>query len=111
MSVRLQGHREDVADVVRVEELETLTLLLGDLLDVPLVAVGDDDLLDPGPLRRERLLLQPTDRQDLARQRDLAGHRDVVADGPARDPGGGGGRRRDPGREAVLGAQRYRSVD
>ena len=54
-------------------------LVLGNLLDVALVALGDDHPLDPGPLGRQRLLLEAADRQHLAGQRHLAGHRDFVA--------------------------------
>ena len=63
-----------------VDELELAALVLGDLVDLALVAVGHDHALDPRALRRERLLLEPADRQHLPGQRDLAGHRDVVAD-------------------------------
>src|SRR5215203_3517362 len=51
LSIRLQRRLQDVPDVVGVDELEPLALLLGDLLDVTLVAVRDNHLLDAGPLR------------------------------------------------------------
>src|SRR5882757_10972926 len=69
---RLECNFEHVADLLGVDELELAELLLGDLLDVALVALGDDHALDPGPLGGERLLLQAPDRQDLACKRDLA---------------------------------------
>src|SRR4051795_8067028 len=68
--IRLQGDLQHIADVVGVDEVQSLPLLLGDLLDIPLVPIGHDHLLDPGALRGERLLLQSTDREDLAGQRD-----------------------------------------
>jgi hypothetical protein len=55
--------------------------------------------------------LQAADRQHLAAQRDLAGHRHVLADlapGQRRDERG---RHRDPGRGAVLGDGAGRDVD
>src|SRR4051795_3563005 len=56
--IRLKGHLEHIADVVGVDEVQSLALLLGDLLDVALVAIRHDHLLDPRPLSGERLLLQ-----------------------------------------------------
>src|SRR5688572_17257769 len=43
----LQSGGEGVADLVDVGEFEPGALVLGDLLDVSLVAIGDDHLLDP----------------------------------------------------------------
>ena len=40
--------------------------------------------LMPEPSRRQHLLLDPTDRQHAAGQRDLARHRQVAANGAAR---------------------------
>src|SRR5262245_30856026 len=51
LPIRLQRDRQDVSDVVGVDEVEAAALLLGDLLDVALVPIGNDHLLDPGPLR------------------------------------------------------------
>src|SRR5215204_932205 len=51
--IPLQSDTEHVSDVVGVDELETLALLLGDLLHVALVAVGDDHLLDARSLGGE----------------------------------------------------------
>ena len=39
----------------------------------------------PDEVRREDLRLQAADRQHPAAERDLAGHRDVLADGDARE--------------------------
>src|SRR4029453_8915283 len=101
--IPLQSNTEHVSDVVGVDEVETLALLLGDLLHVALVAVGDDHLLDARSLGGERLLLQAADRQDLPRQCDLAGHRHVVAYRAIADQRGErGGHRYSRGR-AILG--------
>src|SRR5262245_42874478 len=43
----LERDLERVADRLDVVELQVTALVLGDLLDVSLVAVGNDDLLDP----------------------------------------------------------------
>jgi hypothetical protein len=53
--------------------------LLRHLLEVGAVALGQDDALDARAVRREHLLLDAADREDAAAQRDLAGHRHVVA--------------------------------
>src|SRR6476619_1205372 len=50
--------RERIVHVVHVDELEPRALVLGDLEDLALVAVGHDDALDPGPQGGQRLLLQ-----------------------------------------------------
>src|SRR5689334_5579769 len=57
-SIGLERGLQDVSDVVRVDEVEPLALLIRDLFDVALVSVRHDHLLDPGPLGRERLLLE-----------------------------------------------------
>ena len=52
--------------------------LLGDVVEVAAVALGQDHLGQPGRVRGEHLLLEPADRQHPALQRDLAGHADRV---------------------------------
>ena len=52
---------------------------LGDVLEVGPVALRQDDRGEPGPLRREHLLLDAADRQHPTLERDLAGHPDVGA--------------------------------
>ncbi len=64
--VRAQGDLQHVADVVGDVEGHLLANLLGDVLQVALVPLRNDDLLQAGPVSREDLLLDPTDRQDLA---------------------------------------------
>jgi hypothetical protein len=66
-------------------ELELVDDLLRDLLEVRAVALGQEDALDAGAVGREDLLLDAADRQHPAAQRDLAGHRDVVAHLDARE--------------------------
>src|SRR3954467_4256916 len=75
----LERDVEHFGDVGHEVELQIAPQVLGDLVDVGLVELRGDDGPDTEALRRECLLLQPADRQDLAREGDLAGHRDVVA--------------------------------
>ena len=91
--------------VERVEDV------LRDVGQVLLVVARQDDVLDAGAVRRQHLLLHAADRQHLAAQRDLAGHRHVAADrnpGQRRDERGG---HRDAGRRAVLRDRALGHVD
>src|SRR5919198_3105446 len=100
---RLERELEHLLDVVEEPELDVLAQMLGEVLAVALVELGRDHQLDAVALGRERLLLQPTDREHLPGQRDLAGHRHVVAHrlaGDQRAQGGGDG---DARAGAVLG--------
>ena len=74
---RLQRLGQRLVEVVDEHEVDLLAQVLGDVVDVGLVQLRRDDALDPGPLSRQRLLLQAADRQHLADERDLAGHRRV----------------------------------
>src|SRR3954469_14161042 len=74
-----QRRLERLLDSVDVHELESLALVRGNLGDVALVALRNDDPLDPGPLGGQRLLLQAADRQHLAGQCDLAANPAVRA--------------------------------
>ena len=85
--------------------------MLGNLVRVGLVELGRDDRRDAVALRGERLVLQAADRQDLAGQRHLAGHRDVVAHVAAGEQRDERRRHRDAGARAVLGDRAGRHVD
>src|SRR5215213_9200585 len=71
-SDRLKGRLEDLRDAIHEHEFEVLSLVLGDLGHITAVSLRHDHSLDPGALGGERLLLQATDRQHLARERDLS---------------------------------------
>jgi hypothetical protein len=60
---------------------------------------------------RQDLRLEPADREDPTAERDLAGHRDVLADGDLRQRAHDGGRHRDARGRAVLGDAAGRDVD
>src|SRR5918994_3176328 len=92
----VQGALDDVVQLCDVVVGEALALVLGDLADVALVSLRDDDPLDPRPLRGEGLLLHSPDRQHLPGERDLARHRDVVGHRLAADQGGERGGHRHP---------------
>src|SRR5512143_1270122 len=75
--------REDLVEGLDAVEPERGADLLGDVLQVGLILLRQDELLDPGAVGAEHLLLDASDRQDAAAQGDLAGHRDVPAHGAA----------------------------
>ena len=57
---------EHLLDLSRPDELEVVAQVLGDVLEIRLIAARCDHARDPGPLGGQRLLLQPADRQHLA---------------------------------------------
>ena len=92
-------------------EGQLLAHALGDLLDVARVLLRQDDGLHALAVGGEHLLLEAADRQDVAAQRDLAGHGDVAVDlAPrlGRDHGRG---HRDAGGRAVLRHGAFWQVD
>ena len=92
-------HRQLVGDVAR------------DLGQLGGVGEGDDHGGDAGARGGQQLLFQPADRQHLAAQGELAGHRHLVAH---RDPGDERDQRaghRHAGRRSVLGHAARRDVD
>src|SRR4051794_24769481 len=107
----LQGRAQHVADLADPDEPRPLAQVLGDVLHVGLVERRRDDRLDVVALRRQRLLLQAADRQHLAGEGDLTGHRDVLADGAPGDQRGQRGGHRDAGARPVLGRRARRHVD
>src|SRR4051794_14353770 len=99
---RLERGVEHVRHAIDEDEREVAAQVLGDLVGVGLVVRGRDDGRDAVALRRERLLLQPADRQHLAGERDLARHRDLVAHAAPADQRRQRGRHRDAGARPVL---------
>ncbi len=92
-------------------DVHPLACLLGEVVEVGLVRLRDDDRGDPRAQRPEQLLLDATDREDSAAQGDFAGHGDVVAHFA---PGQRGDQRRGHGdarRGTVLGDGAGRDVD
>ena len=72
---RLLEHLADGHDRV---ERHRLADVVGDVVEVAAVALGQDHVGQPRGVRGEHLLLEPADRQHAALQRDLAGHADRV---------------------------------
>ncbi len=85
------------------DQLHLAADLVGDVPQVLLVALGEDD--DPGAreMGGQDLGLQPADGQDATTQRDLAGHGHVLAHRDARQRADHGRDHGDAGRGAVLG--------
>ena len=72
---------------------------------------GQDERLDAVPPRRQRLLADAADRQHEAAQRDLAGHRDVLAHRLISQRRHDRRRHRDAGRRSVFRDRAGRHVD
>ncbi len=75
------------------------------------VSLRQQERLDPTPVRRKRLLTQAADRQDLAPQRHLARHRDILADLASSQRRDQGRRHGDASRGSILGDRTRRDVD
>ena len=78
-----EGRLEDLVHRVDQDELDRLADLLRDVAQVLLVLARQDDDLGARQVRGQDLALEPADREDPTAQRDLAGHRHVLADGDA----------------------------
>src|SRR4029453_18689212 len=85
---------EDLLHGIHDDELEPLAGLVRQVLEVGLVLAGNDHTLQAGALGRERLLADASNREHLARERDLAGHADVGHYGLVEDQRGDRGRHR-----------------
>ena len=102
---------EHLVHVVGEDELELLADLLGDVPQVLLVLLGQDDHARAGEVRGEDLGLEAADGQHAPAERDLAGHRHVLADGDAGERGDHRRGHGHAGRRAVLGGGAGRDVD
>ena len=88
-----QRNLQDLVHVLDEIDIERIEHVLGDIGEILLVVFRQDDVLQAGTVCRENLFLHATDRQDLAAERDLAGHGDVLANFDAAE------RRHERGRE------------
>src|SRR6185503_20569858 len=68
---------EHLVDVVGEHELELVARLSGELGEIGLVLPRENHLLEAGPLCGEHLLADAADLENLAGERDLAGHADL----------------------------------
>ena len=106
----LQRQLEHLFDAHDRVEGHLLADVLGHVVEVAAVALGDDHVGQPGRVGGEHLLLQPADRQHPALQRDLAGHADRVLDRPAAQQRRERRDHRDAGTRAVLRDRARRDV-
>ena len=91
-------------------ERHLLAHLLGDLVQIAAVSLGENHIAQPGRVRGKDFLFQAADRKHAPLKRHLTGHADVVPDGPAAHQRGKRGGHRDPGARAVLGDRARRHV-
>src|SRR5438105_4952585 len=75
-----QRRFEHLVDRLHELDVDRVDDLLRYIDEILLVLLRHEEDLDPGAVRREELLLHAADGQDESTQRDLAGHRDVLAD-------------------------------
>src|SRR6266566_4029534 len=71
---RLEREPQHFLDSPGKVERHLLADALGDVVEVLLVALREDDLLQAHPVGGQHLLLDAADRQPQALQRDLSGH-------------------------------------
>src|SRR6266851_5211199 len=110
-NLALERDVEYLVHVIHERERDVFAHPGGNLLQVAPVVVRRHDLGQPGPMRRQHLLLQPADRHDPAAQRDLTGHAQGMVDrtpGECRDDSRG---HRDARARSVLGHRARRHVD
>src|SRR2546430_775610 len=81
----LESLAEDLADVLDEDELHLSEKLLRNLLHVAPVELRQYDLCDARAPRRQELLLDAADGQDVTAQGYLARHRHVLPNGALRD--------------------------
>src|SRR5215218_10517931 len=90
-----QGQGEGVAEILGEVDLQRLPNLAGQIVEIGLVVLRQQDLGDSAPYGTEDLLLDAADRQHPAGEGDLAGHREVVLRLAAGEGGDHRGRHRD----------------
>src|SRR5207253_6462003 len=83
-------------------ELHVALDRLGDIDQITLVELGQNDGADFGRARREHFLFYAADRQDVASQSDLAGHGYISLDRPTGDHRDDRRSDRDPGGRAIF---------
>src|SRR5437899_647391 len=92
-------------------ECHLLADALGDVVQVLLVALREDDLLQSHPVGGQHLLLDTTDRQHQALQCDLAGHADCAPNWASREQAHDRRGHGHAGRRTVLGHSARGHVD
>ena len=93
-------HVVDPADVVHRDAAADIARNI--LFEVLLVELWQDHVRQPAPHRALHLLVDGGDRENMPRQRDLAGHRQIATYGSARQARHERRHQRHPGRGPVL---------
>src|SRR5713226_1282943 len=110
-NLALERDVEYLVHVIHERERDVFAHPGGNLLQVAPVVVRRHDLGQPGPMRRQHLLLQPADRHHPATQRDLAGHAQGMVDRPAGERRNNRRGHRDARARPVLGHRACWHVD
>src|SRR6266436_3469309 len=92
-------------------ERHLLADALGDVVQVLLIALRENDLLQAHSVSGQHLLLDAADGQHQTLQRDLAGHADRAPNRATREQANDRGRHRHAGRRTVLGHSARGHVD
>src|SRR5262249_31597344 len=109
--VQYQGVPQPLVDVVGLHQLHPLENLRRDLDDVLGVLLGNHHGLDAATMGRQDLFLETANREHAAAQRDLARHRQIVADGLARKSGDQCSCQSNAGGRPVLGDRPLRDMN
>src|SRR5258706_2353860 len=108
---RLERESQHFLDSPGKVERHLLADALGDVVEVLLVALREDDLLQAHPVGGQHLLLDASDWQHEALQRDLAGHADRAPNRATREQAHDRRRHRHAGRRTVFGHSARGHVD
>ena len=112
MATKCRGiaDREHVVERLRKNKRHFLPQLLRQVVQIRLVPLRQDKRVDPRAPRGERLHLDATHREHLTAQRDLPGHRNVVANRNAGQQGHERDRHRGARRGPILRNRARRNV-
>src|SRR5216683_2596910 len=100
---RLEREPQHFLDSPGKVERHLLADALGDVVEVLLVALREDDLFQAHPVGGQHLLLDASDWQHQPLQRDLTGHADRAPNRATREQAHDRRRHRHTGRRTVLG--------
>ncbi|MCY1509088.1 hypothetical protein D9M68_434180 [compost metagenome] len=107
----MQRNLQDLVNPFNRFNLQVFLNILRNFLEIANILFGNDHGLDSPPVGRQQFFLQPANRQHLATQSDLAGHRHIGPDGDLGQRGNQCGTHADAGARAVLRCRTFRHVD